>query len=456
MTPLLERRVEAVLDRYRRDCVLLQELYPPHEGPRPDSKFGGLPNLAARFDWPRSSGGTALHFLAQVDCSEISFASELPERGMLYFFGRDDGDQAWDLEPPASDYCRVIYDPEPHPPAPPREAPADLGPVGGSYGASAWRDLQLEGEPKPNLHPEWPVRPLRMDSWPDYSGLPPDVEQDDPVRSSLPAEPRPWTEAEAQFEKWLAAMAPLHEGPPDFYDIYQQRLALKRVRAFTAATGIEIDYGFDPSTRDREIGAAIFADPSWPRHWIYIDFAARAALRRPIDYSVHEVASEQEIAGAAWNWLERSRGRAPDEEVGDDERRKFRGWVAGLCHPNSPWSFGPSAARLVIVSSRAAIRSWGSDPLRAANIPATVYGPLSAFFAGCSVWGDGFSQMLGHAQSAQEARPVTDPAVCLISLASGSATGWMFGDVGEATFWIAPEDLARRDFARAWATVEGH
>jgi hypothetical protein len=456
MTPLPEGRVEAVLDRYRRDCVLLQELYPPNEGPRPNSKFGGLPNLAARFDWPRSSGGTALHFLAQVDCSEISFASELPGSGMLYFFGRDDDDQAWDLEPPASDYCRVIYDPSAGPAPPPREAPADLGPVGGPYGHPAWRDLLLAGEAGPNLHPEWPLRPLRMDSWPDYSGLPPDVEQDDPVRSGLPAGPRPRTEAEAHLEKWLAAMGPRLEGPPDFFDIYQQRVAVKRVLAFTAATGIEIDYEFDRSTRDREIGAAIFADPSWPRHRIYIDYAARAAIRRPVDYYVHEVASEEEIAAQAAHWLRRSSGRPPDEAVPDEERREFRHWIAGLCHPDSPWSFGPSAARLVIVSSTAAIRSWSSDPIRAAKIPATVYGPLSAFFTGCSIWGDGFSQMLGHAQSAQEARPVGDPTVCLISLASQSATGWMFGDVGEATFWIAPEDLAAREFDRAWATVEGH
>ncbi len=32
----------------------------------------------------------------------------------------------------------------------------------------------------------------------------------------------------------------------------------------------------------------------------------------------------------------------------------------------------------------------------------------------------------------------------------------MFGDVANATFWISPGDLARRDFSNVWGTIEGH
>jgi uncharacterized protein YwqG len=31
----------------------------------------------------------------------------------------------------------------------------------------------------------------------------------------------------------------------------------------------------------------------------------------------------------------------------------------------------------------------------------------------------------------------------------------MFGDAGNAIFWISPEDLARRDFSKVRAAVEG-
>ena len=63
--------------------------------------------------------------------------------------------------------------------------------------------------------------------------------------------------------------------------------------------------------------------------------------------------------------------------------------------------------------------------------------------------------MLGHAPSSQEARAAEDPTICLLSLRSDRGIPWMFADVGECTFWIGPDDLARRDFAQAWLTVEG-
>lgn len=81
---------------------------------------------------------------------------------------------------------------------------------------------------------------------------------------------------------------------------------------------------------------------------------------------------------------------------------------------------------------------------------------MGPFFRGDSAWGIQYSQMLGHAPSSQQARMTDDPTVCLLNLASDAGLGWMFGDVGEATYWIEPDALARRDFAAVEASLEGH
>ncbi len=67
-----------------------------------------------------------------------------------------------------------------------------------------------------------------------------------------------------------------------------------------------------------------------------------------------------------------------------------------------------------------------------------------------------YSQMLGHAPSAQEPRDPDDPTICLLNLASEYGAGWVFGDVGNCSFWIEPADLARKDFDKVWGTIEGH
>ncbi|HYW10507.1 MAG TPA: YwqG family protein [Longimicrobium sp.] len=149
---------DALFRRYRREAVLLHRPWPPHAAPPANSHCGGLPRLPESHEWPRTSSGTPLHFLAQIDCADIRFKTPLPERGVLFFFGRDNTD-AWMAASPATDHCRVLYAPDASPRIPPRQPPADLAPL---------------GHPRTglNVHPAWPVVPLRFDSFPSESALP--------------------------------------------------------------------------------------------------------------------------------------------------------------------------------------------------------------------------------------------------------------------------------------------
>ncbi|HEY0038097.1 MAG TPA: hypothetical protein VGB66_15470 [Longimicrobium sp.] len=90
------------------------------------------------------------------------------------------------------------------------------------------------------------------------------------------------------------------------------------------------------------------------------------------------------------------------------------------------------------------VQTWAGDPSRAARLPPAVYAALRHVFNGFTGSGVEFSQMLGHAPASQKPRPPEDPTVCLLHL------------TGRYTFWIEPQDLARRDFSKAWGTVELH
>ncbi|MCD7827370.1 MAG: DUF1963 domain-containing protein [Clostridiales bacterium] len=53
-----------------------------------ESKFFGAPDLPENFDWPADSEGFDMEFICQINCCDAhKFNSEIPESGMLYFFG---------------------------------------------------------------------------------------------------------------------------------------------------------------------------------------------------------------------------------------------------------------------------------------------------------------------------------------------------------------------------------
>lgn len=74
------------------------------------SKIGGLTHLPPKFSWPTYKG-TPLHCVAQINLSELPpgrVASELPGRGLLYFFYAD-GYPAWGNSLEDRDAIRVVH-----------------------------------------------------------------------------------------------------------------------------------------------------------------------------------------------------------------------------------------------------------------------------------------------------------------------------------------------------------
>ena len=443
--------------RYRRDAVLLHRPYPPHAGPRTNSWLGGLPGLPAHLDWPRASDGTPLHFFAQVDCADVAFPTPLPDRGVLFFFGRDDDEHEWNGEGPASDDCRVLYAPDATAATPRREAPSDLPQIGGSYPRSVWPGFAHEGGRGPSLRDEWPLRPLPIASWPDALPDAPDsrlLSLRGLLRSRETSRGGVWDRWRAGINMLLAGF----EADPEesWQEVearegrYKEELARLRADAFAEATGERP--ARDPQGHVPEVGSgrAIFfhaeeGPEAYPQCWITVRHCVLALRGRPAlvlgsDPDVARLADD-----AAEEWLRRAHQAGLDEVVPEEERGAFRAWLTGLGHSNAETPLGFGAAHMVFASTYATVRSWAGDPSRAARLPPAVYEIVRYAFSGFSASGYvAFWQMLGHAPSPQRPPPPDDPAVCLLA-----------DPGGYCTFWIAPQDLARRDFSKVWGRVEG-
>ncbi|MBJ7441711.1 MAG: DUF1963 domain-containing protein [Sphingopyxis sp.] len=447
-----DEQISAVLARHRNDAVLLHRTYPPTDALPTNSRFGGLPALPSVAEWPRMADGTPLHFLAQIDCAAMPFRSALPDRGILFFFGRDSEEQIWDERYAGDKPWRVVYAPHASGGDPLHPAPVDLPPIGDSYPPPNWRPFLREGETAPNVHVEWPIELRRMDTWPDASALiDEDFGRSEGWRTRLLGLISKHKKTQRQADEQVL-----------LWDAYDAALQKKRADAFYTSTGYAPAVGADASyLRNTQTALRILREDSgaraYPDRWIYISLFCRAlsaALERPSARTGIQDA-EARIA-AAEKWIGIADAADPAAAVPAIDREAFRRWAVSLQRGEANVTLDYDVAEWIIESAKGAIRSFAHNRDRARLISSTIYDAMASFFQGDSVWGIQYSQMLGHAPSSQQARETDDPTLCLLNLASDAGLGWMFGDVGEASFWIAPEALAQRDFGQAWATLEGH
>lgn len=98
------------------------------------NRLGGLPDLPSDLEWPRNGEGLPLHFLAQLNLSELPSTPlkpggpALPSTGMLYFFAFLDEELIWSDDPRST---RVLYSATPA--FAPCALPADIPDIGTIY-----------------------------------------------------------------------------------------------------------------------------------------------------------------------------------------------------------------------------------------------------------------------------------------------------------------------------------
>jgi hypothetical protein len=364
---------------------------------------------------------------------------------VLFFFGRDDSEHVWSDTPNSAS---VIYSADANALTPNREPPPDIPPVGDDYyKAYAWRNLLLKEEAGPSTHVEWPIQPLLIDTWPDllFEDAPPESPPTNwlgKIRQMFKAKPKPesWRDQEMR------------------YQAYSDRHRELREDAYIRATGKPI---FEwVSLSYNEAAQHIFehtqsGPDAFPHFWIQVEYAARTFIARFGDSSTDSTFDEKQLPSAR-DWLRRAQSEISDAHPSAADKATFRAWLMQL-HKSEKENPSPTPyAESVFRAAWLNIRSWAGDRELAAKIPMHVYDVMEPYMSGNSHWSLEYSQMLGHAPSAQDPLHPDEQTLCLLNFASDSTLGWMWGDCGNAAFFIMPNELANLDFSQIRAEVVGH
>jgi hypothetical protein len=435
-----EVALDALLETHRAPGVALQRIYPPTAFPYVRSWLGGLPQLPNHVQWPLgvSHGQSVpMHFLAQIDCTELPHVDpDMPTEGMLFFFAVHDDDPDWSADDP-HDRVRVIYAPQVRPSQRERPAPRRLRPI---------RDIRVHSDPAmkpgwllphengPRLHVRWALEAKRMDTWPD------------------------------------AALLPAHARGLDD-DAYARRVDELRSAAVVAATGMMplVDAA-------RQLERSLMRSWRYPRGWlsrqpefpqlgIMIDRIARLVgnERCAGKRKISEFKDVQE-------WVRQARSIGWENAPDNLTRTAFRDWLMHIASPETAEGQlnGRSMSRVMTDGLLAAVAVAGSSQQAAACIPSTYYRELEGkhlpFADSNSRHPDGrrrcpvprVHQMLGHPSFPLEYGPDLDgDAVCLLRLAADPSIDMTFGRHRQATFVISREDLRRRCFDHVAVVEEG-
>ena len=404
---------EKLRDRYITNAIALVRPYPPHRGHSGRSHVGGLPDLPADLQWPRNSRGEALHFLAQVDLSELPPGSdrpvELPREGTLLFFAPMGGMLAFDDRNPV----RLIYDSDSS--GVRAQAPDDLAPVD-----RAWdRNFADEVEPTPSIFPEWPWLLAGIKSLPDTTAF------------------------------------GINSRGQECYREYDEQL-----QAFRAA---EIE---------RATGLAAAKDDHWPDLGIYVENRQHRGPYQLLPFErsgfpwtargivlvcrgiLSRFAGSDLDVGPLSEWLSRAESQPDAQSPSADEANAFISILNGLMRSDRD-----RIKRTIETAVHRLITETGANPELAAALPDSLYraayprhAPIVARSSGQRVQ---HAQLLGFVPSSQEPLQVDSPLLTLFQLQTDTGIDLIIGDMGEIDVRTERDALSARRWDRIHACHAG-
>lgn len=434
------RDIDALMATHREPAIMVHRPYPPPLVPCGGSHYGGRPALPAGVPWPRTSAGVPLHFLARIDCAALpDTGGVLPVDGVLFFFARVDSDLMWQEGSPR-DACRVLYVAKAG--AVEADPPEGLLPIlGGRSEQQRW--FRFPSEPPVALYPRWPISFYAISSWPDQSAIP------------------GWWDRDMKG--------------------YQE--AVVRARAAETVRLPDLPLAVE-STERWDLGANASApvptadgrvEKPFPQAWVMVDRICRALIqlirREKIGFFDHTSRTKlypemrSFVVRGALQWVRRAALEGHDHAPAPEAAARFAQWlsmVAGIGHLKDATQIAINVGMLGVTQAA------GASPALAALIPPAYYAMVAGRHSSARVrwqvnadksktWriATSFHQMLGNAPSSQEARSVKRDEILLLHLMSDYGVNFMFGDCGEAEFWIHKDDLKRRNFDNVFATVRG-
>lgn len=459
---------DEILDSHQRPAIILKRPYPTSPSHTGRSKLRGLPQLPEEFDWPigfgkhlrgREPQNVAMHFLAQIDCSELPpIRAEMPRTGMLFFFALIDETTDWDRRDPVSDYAAVIFAPDVPKGTPMRAPPSNMIPYGDAQQSDHWPGHLWPTEVGPSVYPEWPVTPVGFISYPMAEQVY-DMKQR-ALSSGFTAQQFSRFEMREAFEANQALRQKV-----SFDEVYPEKKAV-----VTPKIG-SVNSGGGTFLREEDVfpgfGALLYDAASAIGHVAATRLQHLSQVNkwsRDRDRKTSEDADAlNDLEQSARTWMARAEQIGIDNPVSPQDRKNFQKWLgeevdaAGAGSVNYDKVF-PRALRRTI--QRAAVKPglWRFIDTRYLDHMYGDHDPCEI----CSVDGEIISfahkthQMGGYFQSSQAPLPYDDARMPLLHLNSDYGLDFMFGDVGELQFLIGPEDLRNRDFSEISVILNGH
>ncbi|MDJ0946532.1 MAG: DUF1963 domain-containing protein [Kiloniellales bacterium] len=441
---LTETEIADMIETQAQPAIFLRRCWPIGAAWGGKSWLGGRPCLPAQLPWPRDpKQGTALHFLAQIDCEDLPAldgASPLPRDGRLLFFADLDEERLWSVD--GEDRCReatrVIYVPKSEATSEERDPPEDTPDVDHPFGrlTGPYADKGRKGFAK------WPVSAHPIETY-DIEGMPWSDRRSNPdfrreaierhygaIRALLPAPPAP--EDRVTLLEW----EPDSEAGP----AGAQRQVFRAAPLGPAFPwcGLVVSEFLSRLEREAQQGLAR-AREELERRGAQAEDGHRAEVAR-----YESLVADLAAFAAALGPLD------PVEPASSELREKLLAWIAEMAerrHPARAGVFVGALQRAVMAASQRAV----TDPEIAERLPAEAHRVNAERLTPDPRGAEHL--MLGPTQF--KTNPTGDRGLRLLLLSSDPGLDFMFCDVGVVEFWILEEDLAARRFERAWANTAG-
>ena len=287
------------------ETIALKPLVPGEPHTSPANYFCGLPQLPDHIEWPRTKQGTAMHFLAQLDCASVPAAQDapaLPDTGTLFVFQDMFGGEA-----------KVIFADQSAEGLPERPCPEDCAPL-----------IPSEYE-RPMMGPEHPVNV-------------PDMLADvDVVQVARPWEPK--VPFQPETIKTLSPMAVFedHEVASAVQD-HIRRQALPHEEGAYSNAVFALDWlpnWFKTYEHNRFNQVLRLVPDSYPYRWDDIRSATYCFIDKVKSAEQNELDAADKLWPAgiqkqAYDWYVTSAKHDPLEAIPADIAQDYRSWLVQL------------------------------------------------------------------------------------------------------------------------------
>lgn len=389
---------EQLLLEYCEDAVVLLRQYPPRYESVHNSFIGGEPFLPPNVDWPTSKEGVPLHFLAQIDCSEIPTVNkDFPRSGVLYFFAKIDEEMILSDEKNAGNWC-VIYSATSH--SIPTSLPDTLPSWGGRY-CDFERQFGSKKNMPYNAYAKWPLIAKKIKSWPSSMGL----------------------------EGWWDM---------DFdHDAQSKTIKEKRAAQLTQFSDI--------CSLEGVLNADFGTTKPFPYAWLVVERVCRylsVNLENKLA-NAKDVERCTRVITECRQWVEISQTKGLENSVSPQFQDKFISWI-NETKAEQNLSISRFLEIAIKVGMVSAINQCGANEKLAANFTEALFKKRNVM--------DGYHQMFGYGPNGNNyTQPVKSEEILLLHLSSDTLSEFRFGDMDSIVFTIRPEHLRSCDFTKATA-----